>query len=101
VSIRPQRVRTLHSRGLSGRHLVAFHIVDSQTSDLRSVTEALAAALIECEVLDIEPLRDPAVLLLTTHLSLLASSELHSRHYSKLARICFKEAQNEYNETQH
>lgn len=57
---------------------------------------ALLFSIQECELLKLDALRDPAVLLLTSYMTFMTSSDTHLyKNYRKLVDICQTEVSNE------
>lgn len=96
VHVRAKRVRTLSGRGVSARHFLALDITGRQSVDISEIANALLMAVHECEATDTEPSRDPAVLLISAHLTLVTSADrvLH-RMYARFVDTCQQEVEND------
>lgn len=77
---------------MSTRHAVALGIVSTSETDLSLISNALQLSVNECEVLNEDPSKDAAVMLIATHLTFVTGCERHLRgSITKLYAACERE----------
>lgn len=81
---------------MSTRHFLALDIAGRQTTDIGELADALRMAVRECEAMDTEPSRDPAVLLISAHLAFVTSADrVLYKMYAKFMNTCQQEVEND------
>lgn len=81
---------------MSTRHYLALSAARNQEKNIKVVSEYLSVAVSECEIEKINPLKDPAVLLISAHITFITNSDRHLyQKNSTYMDICSKEVSND------